>query len=297
MTIQDDIERWLGENPFSATTVERYRRALTLLAADHPDLGQLDSQDLRAWLAQRGWGASAQWLAYNAVKGFLRWRYGAAHPALTLKLKRPPAAPQRVLRLPQVVKLLESFDTSTPKGKRDLAIAGMMLDCGLRASEVCRLEVGRITYDSDQDAYYLQVIVKGGSWATRSFSANTAAWLEDWLAVRAEVVQRWQKKDHGRLFVGIGGSTPGGPMTRHGLLAVVRNWGKAAGLGALSPHDLRRSMASVATLLGAPEDIAMKGGGWKDADVFRRYTVGVRVGDMKPYFPTTAAMNHAARRN
>lgn len=286
----DDVERWLSSCTYSANTIDRYRRALAALLADHPDPSILGPDELRAWLGSQGWGSSMQWITFNAARGFLRYRFGAEHPALSLRIARQEAPPQRVLRIPQIRKLLSSFDTSTAKGKRDLCMAGLMLDCGLRVSEVCRLEISRVSYDPDLEAYLLQVIVKGGKWATRSFSAYTAAWYTDWLAARAEIVTQWTGRDRGRVFVGIGGNTPGCPMTRHGVQKIVKYWGEQAGIGKLSPHDLRRSMASVATLLGAPEDIAMKGGGWKSSAVFRRYTVGVNAADMKPYFPTVAAM-------
>lgn len=282
-----DVEKWLAEKPISRNTSDRYRRALVVFLSDNPDPATLSPVELRAWLSSHDWGNSSQWVALNSVKGFIRWRFGAMHPALALRIPRKDPPPQRSLRLPQIKALLGSFDTSTPKGKRDLAMCGLMLDCGLRVSEICRLEIDRISYDSDQDAYILRVIVKGGKWTVRSFSAHTAAWYSDWLAARETVISG---SDQGRVFIGIGGNTPGCPMTRHGVQCIVKKWGREAGVGKLSPHDLRRSMASVATLLGAPEDIAMKGGGWKSSAVFRRYTVGVGVADMKPYFPTTAAM-------
>jgi site-specific recombinase XerD len=289
-SISDEINRWLSEAPLSANTTDRYRRALQLFLTEIADPSGCSPGELRAWLDSHPWGSSMQWVNLTAVKGFLRWRYGALHPVLSFKIRRQESPPQRALRIPQVRRLIQSFDTSTHKGKRDLSMCGLMLDCGLRVSEVCSLEVERVEYDPDLEAYLLQVVVKGGAWATRSFSAYTAAWYADWLAARGEITAQWPGRDKGRVFIGIGGNTPGCPMTRHGVQCIVRDWGERSGIGKLSPHDLRRSMASVATLLGAPEDIAMKGGGWKSSAVFRRYTVGVGVTDMKPYFPTTAAM-------
>jgi hypothetical protein len=49
-------------------------------------------------------------------------------------------------------------------------------------------------------------------------------------------------------------------------------------------------MASIATIQGAPEDIAMKAGGWKSHQVFRSYTVGVTAKEIDPYSPVRAAM-------
>lgn len=283
MTVSfEDIDRFLGEQRWSINTVDRYRRALEQLFAEVEDPSALDAVSFRVWLESHGWGLSAQWVACNAVKGFLRWKYGTQHPALRLKIKRAVTPPQRVLRVPQIKDLLASFNTSTAKGRRDLAMCGIFLDTGLRVSEICRLSLRYLYLDEQR----LQVIVKGGQWSWRAFSDYTATWISAWLADRSSLVNG----EVDEVFVGVGGNTPGKPMTRHGVQCVVKAWGKQAGIGKLSPHDFRRSMASVATLMGAPEDIVMKGGGWKDHNVFRRYTIGVTADDLRPYFPTSAAM-------
>lgn len=273
---------WSKRGAIAASTAANYRRSLTLFLQDNPDLEHLTAGGLRAWLSKRGWGDQAQWVAFIAIKNFLRWHYGALHPALELRLARKDPPPQRSLRLPQVQTLLSSFDTGTPKGRRDLAMCGIFLDTGLRVSEICRLALRYL----DQDTQSFTVQVKGGAWSRRVYSEYTAAWLSAWLGDREKIALPGVDQ----VFVGIGGLTPGQAMTRHGLRVVVRAWGRAAGLGKLSPHDLRRTMGSVSTTLGAPEDIAMKAGGWKSSAVFRRYTVGVKAEDIKPYFPTRGAM-------
>lgn len=283
----DLVDSWLVESPFSSSTISSYRRALQLFIKHFPDPADVTALQLKRWLDSQKWGSSHKWVCFNGIKGFLRWKYGAGHPALTLKMVRRSSPPQRVLSINQARQLLQSFDRSTPKGTRDLCMAGIFLDCGLRVSEVCRLEVNKILYDTDSGTNLLQVIVKGGAWSTRSFSPTTAIWLSEWMKARTEFLKEYPGRDKGKLFIGIGGNTPGQPMTRHGVQKIVNEWGRVAKIGQLSPHDFRRSMASIATLAGAPEDIVMKGGGWKNTAVFRRYTVGVGVADMKPYFPTS----------
>ena len=277
-----DVDRWLAENDYAAETTKGYRRVLRLLVAEIDDLAGLDGLGLRAWLDRRGWGSSMRWMAFCAIRVFLRWRFGSTHPALALKIKRLPSPPQRSFRLPEVKILLASFDTSSAKGRRDLAICGLALDTGLRVSELCRLSTRYL----DLGRQCLQVIVKGGQWSYRAMSEHTAMWISAWLVDRAGLAAPGVDE----VFVSVGGITPGKGLTRGGLQVEVEKWGKRAGIGQLYPHDLRRSMASVATVLGAPEDIAMKAGGWKNHEVFRHYTVGVTPDDMRPYFPTTAAM-------
>jgi len=273
-----DIDKYIGESAFSSNTADRYRRALIKINSD-VGIKTLTGTEFRTWLDSQNWGSATQWVAFNAVRGYIKWRYGVGHPALALKIKRGHSPPQRVLKLSQVTDLLCSFDTSRPKGRRDLAICGLFLDAGLRGSEVCRLEIKYVNLDNKS----LQVIVKGSQWSFRSFSDHTAAWLVAWLGDRVA-------REVSQIFVSLGGNTPGKALTTRGLRVAVAGWGRAAGIGELSPHDLRRTFASVTTKLGAPEDIVMKGGGWRNHEVFRLYTIGVDSSDMAPWFPTKAAM-------
>jgi site-specific recombinase XerC len=279
----NELERFLTENPFSACTRDRYQRALALLMKQHGNLKKLSAGELLKFLDSQGWGSSSRWVAFCATRRYLRWTYGNDHPALSLRIKRVDAPPQRSLRLEQVKQLMSSFDTRTVKGIRDLAICGLFLDCGLRVSEMCRLQLRYL----DLERFSLQVVVKGGQWSYRVYCDYTAQWIDNWLQCRDKIARSGSPT----VFVGIGGNTPGQSLTASGLRLVVRRWGLAAGIGALSPHDLRRSMASVATVLGAPEDIAMKAGGWRSHDVFRRYTVGVLVEDFRRWSPVRAAMD------
>lgn len=273
---------WSKRGSISTTTAAHYRRTIQIFLSEIQDRENLTAMELRTWLDKPTWGDQARWVAFMAVKNFLRWRYGAVHPALSLRIARKESPPQRSLRLPQVQTLLASFDTGAPKGRRDLAICGMLLDTGLRASEICRLSLAYL----DQERQSLTVIVKGGKWSQRVYSEYTATWLAAWLADR----KQFAAPGVDQVFVSIQGSTPGNGLRKNGLQVIVRAWGRAAGLGKLSPHDLRRSMASIATVLGGPQDTIMKAGGWKSPDVFRRYTVGVTVEDVRPYFPTRGAM-------
>jgi len=273
-----DIESYLIAREWSDNTLARYKHALSWFAGDVDDPRNLTAGEFRAWLDLH-WRGSARWVAFCAVRGYLAWAYGAAHPALALRIRRGESPPQRVLSMIQVRSLLASFDESV-RGRRDLAMCGLMLDTGLRCSEVCRLAIKYL----DLDNRSLQVLVKGGHWRGAIYSEHTAGWLADWLAGRQAV------DGVGTVFVSVGGLTAGRPITRSGLNQIVRVWGKVSGIGALSPHDLRRSMASLATKAGSPDTCTMRAGGWHSASAFARYTVGVVVDDFKNYLPVKAAM-------
>jgi integrase/recombinase XerC len=273
---------FLAEGDLSETTIKRYRRALHLILDDGIDLKDLSVKVFREWLKERGWSGSTQWLAYNAIRGFIRWQFGEEHPVLAMKLKRHKTPPQRSLDFDATRKLLYSFDTSTVKGRRDLAICCLFLDSGLRVSEMCRLELKYL----DLDHLLLSVIVKGGDWKTKTYSPLTATYISTWLADRFEIA----KPDVNTVFVSVGGNIPGRPLTRHGLQTIVRYWGRESGIGLLSPHDLRRTFATLSTEEGAPERVLMDQGGWSDSDMIKRYTQHLRLKKYLKYSPVMAAM-------
>jgi len=192
----DNLDRFFAAYNWAANTIDRYRRALLLFFEEVEDPAGLDVASFRRWLEAHAWGNSAQWIASNVVKAWIRWNYGVNHPALALKMRREEAPPQRTLKLDQVRRLLESFNTRTPKGRRDLAICTLFLDTGLRVSEVCRLDLRYL----DLEERTLQVIVKGGRWAPAVYSAYTASCIAEWLIDRAFIAEPETRA----LFVSVG---------------------------------------------------------------------------------------------
>ena len=213
-----DVERFLASHPYSRETCATYGRILRALVADLADLEHLDAAGLLTWIRSRPtWGNSQQYVALCACRSFLSWRFGHDHAAILARIKRMRARRQRVLTADRALQLLACFDPRTPKGARDLAIAALGLDTGLRASELCRLRMA----DVDLSTRTLQVITKGGQWGVGVFSAETAQYLDEWLSVRhcepgveTIFVSVW----HGR------------PLTRAGLGCIVRGWGRLIGV-------------------------------------------------------------------
>lgn len=284
-----DVDDWFAETPLSDNTIDRYRRALTWILEDRGSLEEVTAPELKSWLDEYGWSASTQWIALNAIKGYVRWKYGDDHPALALKIKRAVSPPQRTLNFAEVRTLLESFDLESVKGRRDLAMASLFIDTGLRVAEVCRLEIGHL----DLVAKHFAVIVKGGEWEDGIFSEYTAKQLAIWIEDRREIAGGGVNT----VFVSVGGQTPGQTMTRHGLQSVVMEWGESAGIGHISPHCFRRTFATLATKNGAPQRVAMAAGRWRDERIFRRYTQAIGPEDFKKYSPVMAVLDLEAVRD
>lgn len=272
----------------SPATVKAYTAELRRLAARFPDraLRDLTAADLTHYLAERkvaGAGAASLYRSVNAIRSYYAHAQGAASIAARVVAKRPAKRVQRTLTRGEARRLLCSFDTSRPMGRRNLALCALMIDSALRAAEVCRLETTQV----DLGALLLWVRVKGGQEQFRAFSEETAAYIAAWVADRRAVARC------NRLFVALGGTQGGLALTPDGLRTVFHSIGLQADISGLSPHVLRRTFATVASLLGGPTRIVQEGGGWGSMEQVLDYTRALQVEAIRPYLPVAAIMRAA----
>jgi integrase len=143
-----------------------------------------------------------------------------------------------------------------PAGARDLALLALLVGCGLRASEACRLDLEHY----DPAARTVRVVgAKGRKERLVPVPAPCAAPLGAWLALRGG--------EPGALFLALRMRYAAGGRRRRraGVAAGTRLEGQVvrdiverrlaeAGLAAFTPHDLRRTYIS--DLLDAGVDLA-----------------------------------------
>lgn len=270
----------------SARTVEGYRWEVQHLATWGSECGlqsarSFRSSDLTRYLAERrdaGIGPSAIKRAIAAFRSFFAFTVGASKsPARNIPYPKVPRRVQRTLTVEEASQVLASFDTSTTTGARDLALFAFMIDSGLRASEVCRVQLSDLRLD-DRTAL---VVVKGGQQRFGIFSEYTAHLLASWLAVRSGVALESETA----LFVSVGGLKPGTALTRDGLKCLYRRVAFRSGVGMFSPHALRRSFATLSTVFHAPSRSVQQAGGWGDIRQVERYTQALDPRAFDPYFP------------
>jgi integrase len=259
-----NLDDFFAENPCANTTRVTYSYTLTRFDAFCTDLSACTPNDILKFFKTTKWGPSLQYTAATAIKKYLRWLYGANHAALRLRVQRGKSKPGRVLSKLRAKQLLESFDLATIKGKRDYAIACLALDTGLRVNELSTLKFA----DIDLISRTLKVKTKGGNWNDAVFSVDTRAAIADWC--------NYRRMGDDRLF----------QVTRDGLRVIVRRWGEKLGFR-LSPHDLRRSFATLSTKAGAPSRLVQVAGRWANIDMVEHYTQSIEAADFEEYFPVT----------
>jgi site-specific recombinase XerC len=282
------VHAWLNDLTIdhSPETIKTYEWHIKHLMKAYPDgeIKDLKREELVQYLAdwkRKGVGDSVLKVALNAFRSFYKFTRGNRSPAKTIPVPRPKKRLQRTLTGQQALALLETCDDGTPRGARNVAMVALMLDSGLRASEVCRLRIDRLSLEELK----FQVIVKGGDEMEGVFSVETANLLSKWLAYR----EKYAKAN--TVFVGFEGHRVGESLTVYGLRTIFRKLGQAAGLMRLSPHDLRRTFATLAHQMGAPTRMVQIAGRWNDILQVEQYTRALRPEDFAPYAPVSRLMN------
>lgn len=258
-------------------------------------LSDLSRLLLREWAVSLNpdWSPATTRLTITTVKGFLNWCYAEdlitdAKLATALHPPKIKLRAQRTLTAVEIQQLLNACDY-TMFGLRDAAIVSLMVDSGLRNSEVCRLKVDDLVFDfpmGDQRVNLLQVIGKGGDQKPVYFSNATADRLRAWLKVRVA------KPGVEVLFVSLGGPTPLRTLTREGLYYALGDLGNRANVPGVTPHSLRRTFAVLMISGGAPTRVVQMLGRWSSLQMVERYTQALEVGGV---FSQYAAMNYVRR--
>ena len=245
------IEAYLGhlavERRLSSHTVDAYRRDLSQLAEAAAGLGpEVESLDRRALeeIVRRlmGEGRSPRSVARAVAcyRGFYRFLVVSGrrddNPAGDLRAPRAWKTLPKFLSIDEVDRLLESPDTTEPRGVRDRALIELLYATGLRVSEMVNLR----QQDLNLESGYLTCTGKGRKQRLVPVGDEAAGWLTRY--VREARPALLKKRSSPRLFV----NARGGPaLTRVGLWKILKAYGKQAGVqGRLSPHVLRHSFAT-----------------------------------------------------
>ena len=287
----DDVEKFLLQKTvhgrgYSPGTKRRYRYCLNILRSYLAEQGlalkTMGLHDFMVYVDGHDWHSNTARLHCSAARAFVRWKYGEGHPLLGLNLPREDSRPGRVLNKERLNEILATFDTTTGKGWRDLSLISLMVETGVRASEICALTLDHL----DLKRCRMVVLAKGQRWQQKIFSRDTASTVDMWLVWRGE----YAKPGVDQVFVAVGGNTPGEGLTRFGLASVFRYLSRKLGYK-ISPHDMRRTFATLMTEAGAPTRVVQELGGWANIREVERYTRSLSVTDIEAYSPIQRRIN------
>ena len=264
------IEDFLASHPYADSTKKKYRvilpRLLSIL-----DLEKTSAAELLCLIEKPEWGNTQRAFVLYSYQKFLRWRFGSLHPALSARIKRIKPKPRRSLNANKALELLASFNPYTPIGARDLALVAYGLDTGFRREELC----GSLLADVDFTNNTALALCKGGEYKYAAFSPETAHIIQTWLAVRKPAA------NVDNLFVNI---RSGKALTGDGMGCIFKGWSRKIGFK-ISPHDLRSSFATLATIYGAPSRTVQLAGRWASIEMVEHYTGNLKLEAIRAYLP------------
>ena len=170
---------------------------------------------------------------------------------------------------------------------RDAAMVRLMLQLGIRVSEVCSLRVEALGTARGQRT--VTISGKGGKRTARALPPAAAAALDAYLAWRAHRDGTDPGAAPGPLFT----TSSGRAVDRVEVFRLVRRLAERAGLPhpqGVTPHALRHTFATIATERGADLDDLQDAMGHADPRTTRRYQRAARRLERDPAHLVAAAL-------
>jgi site-specific recombinase XerD len=174
---------------------------------------------------------------------------------------RPPKAPTEappVLDMDALRRLLKTCDGKDFQSRRDLAILRLLIDCGMRRSEIAGVQVG----DVDWEHNVIHVLGKGRRPRACPFGRKTAQALDRYMRTRPA----HPHADSPMLWIG-----QHGPLGVAGIRYVVETRAAQAGLEHIHPHQFRHTFAHQWLAEGGQEGDLMRLAGWRSRTMLQRY--------------------------
>lgn len=240
-------------------TLQIYSK-VTLLFAEYLQGEEITPTRIRGFIAWLGVERNTTTVNIytRALRTYVRWLaregYLQEDPMKDIRTPKVPKKFPNVLSEEEVAALLRVAKARP----RDYAITLFMLDCGVRASELCDLHI--------EDVFLLtksaRVFGKGSKERIVFFSPVTAKALARWLSVRPH------KPYEDSLFLGVRGE----PLTRHGLGHIVTRLAKKAGIQRrIGPHAMRHTFATLYVKNGGDAHSLMRLMGHASTAMAQRY--------------------------
>ena len=186
------------------------------------------------------------------IRSFFSYLHTGGHipvnPAAT-KLVTPPSLPEtqagRALTKREARHLLAGPNRETADGARDYALMLVMLRLSLRLAEVVSLRRSSIAWNG---RWTLRCKVKGGREETWPLPQDVKAAIDDYL--RLDAARRGMQNSNGEdayLFqphTNYRTLVFDKALSRRHVERIVSRWGDYAGVGRVTPHDLRRTLVT-----------------------------------------------------
>ncbi len=269
-TLLPSFERSLRAANKSHKTVKAYGEAARQLVAFLRDRGmptaaaKVRREHIEAFMEEllAKWRPATANNRYRALAQLFRWleEEGEIRQSPMTRMSPPkvPETPVPVVGEEELRSLLKACAGTGYEARRDTAMIRLLIDTGMRASELVNLRVD----DLDLDLGVALVVGKGRRPRACPFGSRSARDLDRYLRVRA------RHPYAGEPWLWLGKK---GRMSDSGLRQMVERRAAAAGLGHIHPHQLRHTFAHAWLAQGGIEGDLMRLAGWRSRQMLQRY--------------------------
>ncbi|MGE2692221.1 tyrosine-type recombinase/integrase [Mycolicibacterium pulveris] len=232
-----------------------------------PDVSNLTRENVLAWmdsLRDRGQQSSTISTRWKGMRRFVNWLLNEdiirRDPLKGITVEQPEAPSVPVLSDEELTAIIAACRGKTFNDRRDEAVIRILIDCGLRISEV----VGADLVDLDLDAETLIVTGKGSRVRPVYFGVKAGQALDRYLRVRAQ----HRHASNPALFLG-----ERGRFTDDGARKRVKLRAEMAGLDpkVVHPHQFRHTHAHDFLMAGGQERDLKRLMGWRSDTMLERY--------------------------
>lgn len=248
---------WLAAHGRPATLDELTRTAITAWLAELAE--RVDIETVRTRL--RGMRRFCRWLAAEGEVD--------KPPTEGVEMPAPSEKPVRVLTDDEIARVLKVCAVPRGKagvyerrifdGRRDEVLVRLLVDCGLRVSEL----VGVTLEDLDLDREICFVTGKGNRPRAIPYGAKTAQAIDRYMRIRSAHPYGSRTS---RLLLG-----ERGPMSADGVRWRLEVLGEVSGVEDLHPHALRHTFAHRWLANGGQERDLMHLAGWRSDSMLQVY--------------------------
>jgi site-specific recombinase XerD len=252
-------------------TIETYEAALTQLAAFLRSKGMptaptsIRREHIESFIEdilKRGRKPATASNRYRALQRYFGWLSEDGeikeNPMVKMHPPRIPEEPVKVLSEQEITAILKACEGQDFAARRDMAIIRLLVDTGLRLSEIANLHLE----DVDLDGQTVQVVGKGNRVRVVPFGKKAARDIDRYMRVRSQ----HREATSPRLWLG-----HEGPLTSSGVYQVARDRAKKAGIEHVYTHLFRHSFSHYWLAGGGQEGDLMRLAGWKSRSMLDRY--------------------------
>lgn len=241
------LERSLSDNSVEGymSDVEKLRQFITIKYQGMPPSKVSPDilRELLEYITGLGMSAHSQARILSGLKNFFRFLVfdGVIEKDPTLLIEGPKLGRKLpdTLSFPEIEKLLEAIDLSSPEGGRNRAMLEVLYSSGLRVSELVELQLNNVYAESG----FLRVTGKGNKERLVPIGRDALKFMDIYIKqIRGKPPHKpAQKGFESLVFL----NRNGRKLTRVMVFTIIRNLAKAIGLKKqISPHTFRHSFAT-----------------------------------------------------